>query len=382
MMKKIVVLAMAAALAGAGLAGCDKGRQEADGVKAGGDDICALATAEQLSKRIAGEAATDEETVVVIGALRCCDGGGDKDCGMKKALGDLGRAGKKLAYNAANGEKLAKDGSVSVREYVAQNGKRFWGAEAKDAAAALSAFSSEQDARVLTALIRTYGGMAKDSGEVFSFLGAQIKNGDSGVKTAALGMLATPELGQKEGVVDMIAPLLDGDDAKVAKTACEKLGNLHTDKAVAPIAKILGDVSKESMHSSCMTGLRQLWLDYPRHEATSEAAYRATLDYLKRTPRTDKVPSFAAISSLNSINADRIGAWRAKAAYFNAADLVAALTDIVKDPESNWLARQSAIKGIATHGTKADLEALKPVIEKDPQGKLLMKTYDDMIAKK
>lgn len=50
---------------------------------------------------------------------------------------------------------------------------------------------------------------------------------------------------------------------------------------------------------------------------------------------------------------------------FNAKDLVAALSEIVKDENVNDLAREYSIDAIAINGAKADLEALDKAITDD-----------------
>ena len=76
----------------------------------------------------------------------------------------------------------------------------------------------------------------------------------------------------------------------------------------------------------------------------------------------------------------KIEPWKDKATYYKPADLVAAYSVIVKDTATDWRARQAALKGIAVHGTKADVEALRASIEADPKKTVLQSTFDKALT--
>jgi len=55
--------------------------------------------------------------------------------------------------------------------------------------------------------------------------------------------------------------------------------------------------------------------------------------------------------------------WKVQNPYYNKDKIIAAMIEIIKDPNANSLARASAIEVIHAHGKKEALASIKSVIE-------------------
>ena len=126
---------------------------------------------------------------------------------------------------------------------------------------------------------------------------------------------------------------------------------------------MLNNPEDAELHGNGIDSLNKLWYDFPFHENTSEAAYRATMDYFKKTPRTKDVPSWTAVGSLKNKNDSHYEEWRAKATYFNADEFAQIMTDIIKDTNANSFARSGAVENIAAHCSKETFDSLAAVID-------------------
>ena len=88
------------------------------------------------------------------------------------------------------------------------------------------------------------------------------------------------------------------------------------------------------------------------------------MDYLKKTPRTEKVPAWTAVGAFKTTSTqDSFTKWKEKATYFNLDEVYNVMVDIIKDGNANWLARTSAIDVIKSHCSKEKFDGLKAVID-------------------
>jgi len=165
-----------------------------------------------------------------------------------------------------------------------------------------------------------------------------------------------------EGVADAVITLMNDADMDVRKIACRNAGKLADEKVIEPLVAILNNNADKNLHSDCMDALATLWYDFPFFENTSEKAYNAFINFLKKTPRTEDIPNWSCLSSV-SITGNDYEKWKTKATYFNIKNFCAVCTDIIKDNNANWMLKNAEIKAIALHGTKADLQAIKSVID-------------------
>lgn len=205
--------------------------------------------------------------------------------------------------------------------------------------------------------------------DVKKFVLGQIGNDNKEVRKAiALSVGNTWSQGI-DGVNDAAKKLLaDGDD-DVRKTMLGYVGKLGDESFIPELVKVLNDPAQGKLHGEAMRSLYTLWYDYPQHKNTSKAAYEATVNYLKATPRTKDLPAWQTIGELQNRNAKDYDAWKAKATYYNNAEFVKLMMDIAADPNANWLGRGPAVKVISKIGTKADLEKLKGVVSANSKDK-------------
>ena len=301
MFKKIILIAMATALTGATFTACGKKTDDvADGsavAQAGNAPTidCSAVTEESLIASVKGATATEDESIAIFEALQCCKiddklERNSKECEVTRAIEALDKDKKKLVRTTKVADKLVKHLSNIVRAYPLERYATFWGKKAENVDAMAKAYADEKDPYVLKSIAQYAASSANDSQELGNLFKSMLKNDNDIVRNKAVGALGSPHAVKVEGVVDALTPMINDSNIDVAKRACEGIGRLHDDKAVEPIVAALNDEAKSDIHGSCLKGLQWLWLDFPSHESTSEAAYKASLDYLNKTPRSEKIP--------------------------------------------------------------------------------------------
>jgi hypothetical protein len=225
----------------------------------------------------------------------------------------------------------------------------------------LEQMKNDKDSYVLSRGIRAMKNSLKHSKDLTDFVKGNIKHEHKDVRISVANAMGSKWNKDVEGLVDGLRTLLTDTDVDVRKTACQMAGSLGNDTIVPDMVKVI-DNNEDKAQGECAKALVAMWYDFPAHENTSEAAYKAYLDYLKKAPRTANLPEWQAITNLKNTGKAKFDAWKAKATYFKAEELVAALADIAKDDAASKLARTNAIDVIAVHGTKADLEGMKDAI--------------------
>ena len=285
-----------------------------------------------------------------------------------KVKNEVMRGRKATASADAIIDKLLKNASPQVRGVAVQQYGGLFGMTAETASKLVKALENEQNAFVLKEGIKTLANQLKYD-DVKKFVLGQIGNDNKEVRKAiALSVGNTWSKGI-DGVNDAVNKLLaDGDD-DVRKTMLSYVGQLGDESFIPELVKVLSDPAQGKLHGDAMRSLYTLWYDYPQHKNTSKAAYEATVNYLKATPRTKDLPAWQTIGELSNRNAKAYDAWKANATYYNNAEFVKLMMDIAADPNANWLGRGPAVKVIAKIGTKADLEKLKGIISANSDDK-------------
>lgn len=167
----------------------------------------------------------------------------------------------------------------------------------------------------------------------------------------------------KTPFVDAVIKLLGDEDADVVTEAALNCGTLEDDRLVEPLAKILKDENLADAHDDALTSLIRMWYDYPAHDNYSEAAYKATMDYLKGDYASADLPNWLGLSKM-ATKGTKFDAWAAKATYVNNDEIVEAAKNIFEDEAKAKLVRTQCISIIGVFGDKADLEALQATIDK------------------
>ena len=184
-----------------------------------------------------------------------------------------------------------------------------------------------------------------------------------------------------EGMEEAIVKLMKDEDITVQETACSRAGELANDQLIEPLVEILNDPEQIDLHDECIESLMTMWLDAPFYNNMSEAAYRATIDYLSTTPRTEGVPAWDAVFRLRNIDEEDLDEWKTKATYYDSDEICNIMIDILADPEADWLARNQAISVIIKIGSDAQKETLKSTVEglTDEEASYLQEKYTEAI---
>ena len=285
-----------------------------------------------------------------------------------KVKSEVLRGRKRSETEVAVMDRLLKNASPQVRGVAIQQYGGLFGMSAETASKLVKALENEQNAFVLKEGIRTLANELKRD-DVKKFVLGQINNDNKEVrKSVALSVGNYWSIGL-DGVKDAALKLLSDGDEEVRKTMLGNVGQLADDSFVSELVKVLNDPSQGKLHGDAMRSLYTMWYDYPQHKNTSKAAYEATVNYLKTTPRTKDIPAWQTIGGLQNQNAKDYDAWKAKATYYNNSEFVKLMMDIAADPNANWLGRGPAVKVIAKIGTKADLEKVKALVSANSDDK-------------
>lgn len=280
-------------------------------------------------------------------------------------------------------EPLLKSDAPQVRGYAFSNIATFFGASDSHKASAKEILKTEKEPYVIKCAVKALGNEGGKDAEIGKFLLDAAKNENAVVRRQAAVALGSTWNKTLNGAVDAEIELMKDSDKEVRKAAYEYAGLLGDDRVVAPISEMLKNEADADLHSSGVKGLVWLWYDYPSHENTSEAAYRATIDYLKTTPGSDKVPAWAAVTSFTNKSEKNYAAWKEKATYFNTDELYEVMLGIAKNENLSRLARGYACKPVAAHCSKEQFEAFGTVVNAlaDKDAKFIQDEYQNQSKK-
>ena len=296
-----------------------------------------------------------------------------------KAIKKLRDSKAKLPSAKEFVEPLLKSDSPQVRGFAFSNMSSLLGVNDNHVAAAKEVLKTEKDPYVIKCAV---GALANEGGkdaEIGKFLLDAAKNENAAVRRKAAVALGSSWNRKLDGAVDALIELMKDSDKEVRKAAYEYAGRLNDEKVVAPISEMLKNEADADLHSSGVKGLVWLWYDYPAHESTSEAAYRATMDYFKTSPGTDKVPAWAAVTSFTNKSEKNYDAWREKATYFNTDELYDVMLGLIKNENLNRMTRGYACKPVAVHCTREQFDSLADVINAltDKDADFIKKEYEN-----
>ena len=249
--------------------------------------------------------------------------------------------------------------------------------------AAKEILKTEKEPYVIKRAVKALGNEGGRDAEIGKFLLNAAKNENAVVRRQAAVALGSSWNKTLDGAVDAEIKLMKDSDNEVRKAAYEYAGLLGDDRVVAPISEMLKNDADADLHASGVRGLVWLWYDYPSHKNTSEAAYRATIDYLKTTPGSNKVPAWAAVTSFTNKSNQNYASWRERATYFNTDELYEVMLGIVKNENLSHLARGYACKPVAAHCSKEQFEAFGEVVNAltDKNAKFIQGEYQNQAKK-
>ncbi len=260
------------------------------------------------------------------------------------------------------GRKHIGHESAAVRVKAAQLMGSMFGADAGTQQVILEAIGKELEPAVVRAMLEVVGSRGKANPEVGKLLLAQAGHASPLVRRAALGWLATSfNQGLPGGVEKLIAAIEKDPDPEVRRFACENAGKLADDKLLKIYERGTADTKDPKLYAACMRGLVRMWLFFPFFENANRKAYELTLKRLAARPRSKDLPPWTLMNEFRHLgqDSDKVKAWKAKAAWYDQAKLVAAIQQVVEDPAANWMARNGGVESLLGLGApKATFDAM------------------------
>ena len=275
---------------------------------------------------------------------------------------------------------LIKSDAPQVRGYVVSQMRSLFGVSDSNLDLAKDLLKNEKDPYVIYKAATALSNELKSDEAIAEFFKKISESDNALIRKAAVQGFANSWSKDVEGATDIVIKMMNDTDKDVRKAACSGAGNLGDEAVIEPLVKILNNPDDYEIHGSCIDGLVDLWYDFPFFEKTSEKAYKATMDYLKKTPRTENVPYWTTVGSFKTTSTqDSFTKWKEKATYFKEDEIYNVMVDIIKDENANWLGRSSAIDVIKAHCSEEKYKSLKPIIEglTDSKASLLQSSYKD-----
>ena len=381
-MKKLFVCALASLLA---LSACGKkadenkadeakteAKAEAPKMDCSGVNVDAIKALAKFEDKNGKKYFTADSYVEILSKYPCCQIDAEKlelnknECVVSEALKQIGKENSARTPDAKDiVGKLIKSDYPIVRAEGYKFINSIFDDNSPNAEIGKEAIQNEKDPYALKILAQEL----TFSGDKAPFVGEAMirmtKHENALVRKEAVASLCHSSYAEVNGALDAIIALMSDSNEDVAGTACRGAGDHGNEKVIEPITKILNDNSKANIHGECVNGLSRLWLDSPFYEHRSEAAYKATMDYFKKTPRTSEIPNWLALGVINSITInDSFAKWKQEATFFNQDEFTSVMSDLIKDENfGSSVAKGAAMKAIATMGGKAELEKIGKMIE-------------------
>ena len=279
--------------------------------------------------------------------------------------------------------KLFESDAPQVRGYAVSLISGLFGVSDENLKAAKQMIKDEKDAFVIYEAIDALGNEGGNDAEVGEFLINSAKNDNALIRKQVAYRLGSSWNKDLEGAVETEIELMSDKDEDVRSAAYKNAGGLEDERVIEPIVEMLNNDEDVDFHGDGIDSLVELWFDYPFHENTSEAAYNATMDYLRRSvPGNKEIPAWIAVTSFRTINKDKFDAWKAKAAYYNPAEIAEVMTAIAVNPDIDWLARTGAVEMVSVHCTKEQYDALGAAVNAltDSNASFVKNEYEEHLA--
>lgn len=305
-----------------------------------------------------------EALLVGLSACEVKERGIDSKCEAYKKFNEARRNRNTLLKGAGGalaglGRKHIKNESPAVRMQAAQLMGSLFGASKESQGAIIEAAKSEKDPAVLTAMLRSVSSSIGKNPELKDLLMANAGHAEADVRKAVVQAFTSTWAKGTEGTLEKAMEMVEKDPSPdVQQQACRRLGARADEQVLPLLEKLTADSKKDpKLYSACMSGLIGMWASPIPHETPSEKAYNLTLKRFAAKPRTETQPPWTAISSLGWAKNEK---FQASAAWYKPAAVQAALVDLVKDRDSNWLGRTSAVDTLKKLGAdNAVLEDLQ-----------------------
>lgn len=268
-----------------------------------------------------------------------------------------------------------------VRTFVYNRSIRNYSSNSDELQKFVAYLKGEKNAEALEAGLKSLSNNLKVSPDLYEFAKTCAKSDDTSVRAMAAYALSNVNNKSVSGIYDEAIKLINDPENDVRKVVCEELPRSGNEAVVPELVKILKSTDDKdvAIHGECLNGLVSMWYNWPIFDNYSEAAYNATLDYFKTTPRTKKIPAWTGMSKLGNNYKEE---WKTTATFVNLDDIVAVMADVAKDDNADSMVRRSAVKAIGVFGTKADLESLNAAMGDSKDSANVKKEIESAIAKK
>lgn len=298
-----------------------------------------------------------------------------------EALDILNGEQVELSYIINNAKLAIDDEDPMVRAYVYSQFSEYVPLDDEELEDfLLEKIKKETETVVVANALRGLANALSERTEFADFAISYAENEDPAIRYWVAYALGFYRLEDNEKCVDVMIKLMGDTDPDVAELACAESGSFYNDKIVEPLSAILADEAKLSLHGAATDALADLWLDFPFYENKSEAAYRAHIAYLNTSSQNPEIPSWLSVASITEGSGDSFENWKTTTPYYNPAELVGALSNIVANKNVDKLTKTTAIQRIGCYGTAADLEALKGLVAGDGEETALIEAIDSEIA--
>ena len=326
-------------------------------------------TVEDLTKNLIGKnELTDEEFLELVSTYRYVPITEDlnlEDGSVTQQAFSL-LDDKNVKYTASQNvlKTLIKSEYPQLRGIACELMDEFNGAKEENIDLVKEILKTETEPFVLRRAVSVVAYKAGEDPEIAKFLLDMAKNENPGVRERAAYWLCIGSNKDIEGAQDLVFELMQDENKEVMRTACEKSGVFRDNTKITEYLKtILLDDSKYELHGICGKALIDMWLNPTYMNGHNETAYNATVEYIEKTSRNENIPEFTVLNYLSGLSDTGFEEWKVQNPYYNKDKIIAAMIEIIKDPNANSLARASAIEVIHAHGKKEALASIQSVIE-------------------
>lgn len=291
------------------------------------------------------------------------------------------------------GKKHIADPSPAVRLQSARMMGSIFGSDPQTQEIIVDAAYKEKEPAVLKAMLAVVGSRHKSNPKIKDLLMVNANHPNEKVRIEAMSWFLTTFGEGVPGTFERVIEHVDKDPSeKVRAFLCSRLYGSGDERALKEIELWLTarDTSQE-LKAGCWEGAITSWTGFPLPQKPQKKGYELTMMVLEQKPRTKDRPPWTGMMLLRAAKdtfkpEDKAGnEWFAKVKGFYKKDkLIATLSDIVDDPNANWMARAASLDVLVELGTpKATFEKLQKKYEKDAVGDnaQVKRKLDDIVKK-
>lgn len=286
-----------------------------------------------------------EALMLGLSACKVNETGIDRKCEAWLALKEGRKKGRTSLKSFSGqmsvlGKKHIKHSSPAVRMHASSLMGGFFGSSKDNQGVVVAAAKTEKDPAVLYYMIRSVGSAIAKNAEVRALILANTDHANERVRIETGTWLTSTFAAEAPGTLERAMEMIAKDpSSRVKSSICSNLGRRGDERVMPLLAKHTQDPN-DPLYVACLRGLIGSWASPVPHKKPSQKGYALTLKRLRETPRSDKRPAWAAISGMRWAKKPELAQ---RAPWFKKDEVLGVLGAIVKDQQSNWLARTSAV---------------------------------------